>query len=141
MVVSHIVTSLKSLEVNPCNLNGWEHGSWCRPLHMGSQVLSPKHDNTFWRWGLQLVLRVGSSKNRDQTQLMRTFLKEIVQIPHSMIINHILMVAWGSNVGTFTSILGLANMSGTWHLGSILASGTWKVRKKWSRKNRSIGKL
>ena len=50
--------------------NGWEHGSWDVPLHMGSQVLSPKsqvwhgwlHGNTFWRWGLGLVLRIGLSK-------------------------------------------------------------------------------
>ena len=39
----------------------------------GSQVLSPKydmdclHDNTFWRWGLGLVLRVGSTKKLDPT--------------------------------------------------------------------------
>jgi hypothetical protein len=34
----------KSLEVNPCNLNHGEHGSWNLPLHMGSQVLSSKCD-------------------------------------------------------------------------------------------------
>ena len=34
----------KSLEVNPCNLKCWDHRSWYLPLHMGSQVLSPKYD-------------------------------------------------------------------------------------------------
>ena len=33
-----------SLEVNPCNLNRWERGSWDLPLHMESQVMSPKYD-------------------------------------------------------------------------------------------------
>lgn len=44
-------------------------------VHTGSQVLSPKsqlwyeylHDNTFRRWGLELVLWVGSSKMLDPT--------------------------------------------------------------------------
>ena len=29
-------TGPESLDVNACNLNRWEHGSWALPLHMGS---------------------------------------------------------------------------------------------------------
>ena len=39
---SHRVPSPKSHEVNPCNLNCWEHGSWDLPLHTRSQVLSSR---------------------------------------------------------------------------------------------------
>ena len=38
------VLSPKSHEVNLCDLNHWEHGSWDLPLHMGSQVLSLSYD-------------------------------------------------------------------------------------------------
>ena len=38
------VLILKSLEVNLCNLDHCEHGSWDLPLHMRSQVPSPKYD-------------------------------------------------------------------------------------------------
>ena len=46
----------KSLEVNPSNLNRWQHGSWDLPLHIREQVHvpSPKYDmdaymTTIWR--------------------------------------------------------------------------------------------
>ena len=38
------VLSPKSVEVNLCNLNHWEHGSWDLPLYTGPVVLSPKYD-------------------------------------------------------------------------------------------------
>ena len=38
------VLSPVSLEVNPCNLRCWEHGSWDLPLHTWFQILSPKYD-------------------------------------------------------------------------------------------------
>jgi hypothetical protein len=38
------VLSPKSLEVNPCNLNCQDHGSWDLPLDMGSQVLHLDYD-------------------------------------------------------------------------------------------------
>ena len=63
------VLNPESLEVNLCNLNRWEHGSWDLPLHVG--VPSPKsqvwhgclHGNTFWRWGLGVM----SSRKLDST--------------------------------------------------------------------------
>ena len=38
------VLSPQSLEVNPCNLNSWKHGSWDFTTSHGSQVLGPKYD-------------------------------------------------------------------------------------------------
>jgi hypothetical protein len=38
------VLSLKSLEVNPCNLNLKSMKVGTIPLHMGSQILSPNYD-------------------------------------------------------------------------------------------------
>jgi hypothetical protein len=38
------VLSPKSLELNPCNLNCWEYGSWDLWVHIGFQVPSPKYD-------------------------------------------------------------------------------------------------
>ena len=38
------VPSPKSREVNQCNLNRWEHGSWDLPLHTGLQVPSSRYD-------------------------------------------------------------------------------------------------
>ena len=40
----HRVPSPKSLEVNPCNLSRWEHGSLDLPLHTRSQNLMSKYD-------------------------------------------------------------------------------------------------
>ena len=68
-----VALSPSSLEVNPCNLNRRGQGSRDVPLHMGSKsyVLSPKYDmdayidNTFWRWGLELVLRRKAIPNFD----------------------------------------------------------------------------
>ena len=34
----------KSLEVDPCNLNCWEHESWDSPLRTWSQAASLKYD-------------------------------------------------------------------------------------------------
>jgi hypothetical protein len=70
---SNGVPSLKLLEVNMCNLHRWEHGSWDLSLQSGFQVLSPNsdmdacmHGPSFRRWGLILVLRIGSSKELTQ---------------------------------------------------------------------------
>jgi hypothetical protein len=38
------ILSSKSLEVNPSNLNHWEHGNWDLPLHIRSWVLRSKYD-------------------------------------------------------------------------------------------------
>ena len=60
------VVSLKSLKVNLCNLNRWEHGSWDLPLHMGSLILSPMYDMTHMpTWQLFLDVR---RKARPNTQ-------------------------------------------------------------------------
>ena len=99
----------KSLEINPCNLSCWEHGSWDLPFHTGSHNLKSQlwhgclHGNTFWRWGLGHVLRVGLSKKLDLTfhkSFINIFAWNNQDLP-LMIINHVLMVFLGSNVGTF----------------------------------------
>jgi hypothetical protein len=41
----------KSLEVNPCNLNRWEHRNWDLSLHMGSQV---PHGSLTWQHFLEV---------------------------------------------------------------------------------------
>jgi hypothetical protein len=62
------VLSPKSLEVNVCNLNCWEHGHWHIPLHTKSQVWHGcLHGNTSWRWGLWLTLRVVLREKLDPT--------------------------------------------------------------------------
>jgi hypothetical protein len=128
------VLSPKLLVVNSCNLNHKEHESWDLPLHTESQVFKSQvwhgclHGNTFWRWGLGLVLRARSSKklvptlntnpgnnftqnNKDQTW---------------MIINHVLMIYWGSKVGAF--------MSACRDLLTWVGLGTWDpiwIGPKW----------
>ena len=67
------ILSVKSLEVIPVQsqlLRAWMLG-----LTTSHGVLSPKsqvwhgclHDDTYWRWGLGFVLRVGLSKKLDPT--------------------------------------------------------------------------
>lgn len=63
------VLNSNSLEVNPCNLNYQEHGSWGLPPHTGSQV---QHGcllvNIIWKVRLgALCLRVGP-KTRPNSQ-------------------------------------------------------------------------
>jgi hypothetical protein len=86
---SHRIPSPKSLEVNPCNLNHWEHGSWDFPLHMGSQVLSPKYDmhaymaTLFEGEAWDLCCELGRAKNWTQlsTQLPQIFVHKKNQDP------------------------------------------------------------
>ena len=68
------VLSLKSTEITLCNLNRWEHGklglitSHGVPMCPKSQLWHGcLHGNTFWRWGLGLVLKEGLSKKSDPT--------------------------------------------------------------------------
>ena len=71
-----LYTGPKSLKVNSWNLSRWEHGRWDLPLHMGSQVISPKYDvdaymatlfgGKTWDlcWELSLSKRLNSTFNR-----------------------------------------------------------------------------
>ena len=113
------ILSPKSLEVNPCNLSHWEHGSWDLPLHTGSQVWHGcLHGNIFWRRGLRLVLRIVLSKMLDPTLKpsptnMFAWNNEDLTL---MIVNHMSMVSWGSKVGTLPPC---------WDLLTWVGLGTW----------------
>ena len=74
----------KSLEVNPCNLNFWEHGSWgLTTLQRG-----PKHDmdaymaTFFGGEAWDVCWDVGSTKSQTQlsTKVPRSFLHKIIKI-------------------------------------------------------------
>ena len=76
------------------------------------------HDNTFWRWGLGVVLRVGLRNNLDptfSTSLMIIFVYSNQDL-NLMIVNHILMVSWGSKV---------RKLPPCWDLLIRLGLGTW----------------
>ena len=99
------------------HVNGWSWKDYMILTSMPKNILrhymipNPKsqvwyrslHGNTFWRWALGLVLRLGSSKNLDP--ILNTSLTNIYaqnnQAPTSMIITRISMFSWGSNVGTW----------------------------------------
>ena len=116
------VLSPYSLEVIPCNLNHWEHGNWDLPLHMDSQVLSPKHDTNAYMatlfgdeaWDLCWDLDRAKSQTQLSTQDQQVCLHKIIKIQFRMNIKHILMIPWYSKVGNIASKLRLANMSATW---------------------------
>ena len=120
----------ESLEVNPCNINHWEHGNWDLPLH--TKVPSPKfqvcheclHGNIFISWDLGRVIRVGSSKQPDPTLNTSpvVFLPKIIKDPTLMIINHILTVSWDSKVGT---------SSPYWDRLTRVRLGTWDLGPVW----------
>ena len=74
------------------------------------------HGDAFWRWGLGLVLRVGLSKKLDptlNTTPAEYVVNKIIKIRLWWPLALILMVSWGSEVGDFASMLGLASGSGT----------------------------
>jgi hypothetical protein len=118
---SRVLTS-KSLEVSPCNLSHWEHGSG--DFVTTHKVPSPKHDvnacTTTLFVGDGLLLRVGSNIMGDptlNTSPNEYFTIKIIKIPTATIINHTLMTSWDSKVGTWTPKLGLGLHVGTWDLG------------------------
>jgi hypothetical protein len=84
------VPSPKSLELNPSNLNRWEHGRWDSRLH----------------WGSIHVLRAGSSKKLDPTfdtspvNMFPSNNQDLTLVTMS----HISMVSWGSKVGIFLHV-------------------------------------
>ena len=111
--MSHMVPSPKSLEINMCNLSRLEHGSCNLPLHMGpmSQVPNMTWMHTwqhFWRRGLGLVLRVGSSKKLDpslHTSPTICFFHKLIKIRLQWQSGRIWMISWdsewfGFHVGT-----------------------------------------
>ena len=61
------VLSSNSLEADPSDLSRWEHES-CEGLTTSNGVSCPKsrvwprclHSGTYWRWGLRLLLSVGT---------------------------------------------------------------------------------
>ena len=124
---SNMVPSLKSLDVNPCNLNCWKTWKLGLPTSHGAQVRSPKYDmdaymaTLFGGEAWDLCWQLGWTKSRIQlsTQVIWRILLEKNWDPTSMIIDHILMAPWGSKGGTLPSMLGLAylTMSGTWDPG------------------------
>ena len=107
--VSHKVPSLKSLEVNPCNLSHLEHGKSGLPLHMGSQVWHKcLHGNTVGRWGLGLVLWVGSRKK----------LGEILNTSLANILHWIIKIQLWWYLTTFSWFLEAQKLGLCLHVGS-----------------------
>ena len=104
---SQVIIS-KSHEVNPCILYCWEHRSWDLPLHTGSQVLSPKYDMDVYMTTLfggkawDLCCEVGRVKKLDpilNPRLVNIFPSNDKD-PTFIIFNHVLVITWGSQVGT-----------------------------------------
>ena len=58
LTTSHGVPSPKSLNVNPCNLSRWDHGSWDLPLHTWSQV--PSHSRSICAISVVESMEVGT---------------------------------------------------------------------------------
>jgi hypothetical protein len=120
----HMVPNLKSQVTHGQSVQSQLSRAWKVGTYHFTRVPSPSsrwwhgclHGNTFWRWGSGLVFGVGWSKKLDTT--LNTSPANCFPLnnqgPHLMIINHILMVSWGSTIGTLPFVLGLANMSGTW---------------------------
>ena len=108
-----------SLEVNPCIVSCWEHGSWDLPLQTRSRVWNAcSHGNTFWRRSSKLVVRVGSSKKTRPNSQHKScgIFAQSNQDLTLLIINYILMVAWVSKVGIVPPC---------WDLLTWLGLGTW----------------
>ena len=83
--------------------------AWKLGLTTSHRVSSPKsqvwhgclHDNTFWRWGLRLVLRFGLSKKARPNSPNKSWEYFCIKKnPTLMMTNHILTVSWGSKIGT-----------------------------------------
>ena len=100
--------SPKSCEVTPCNLSRWQHGNWDLPLHTGSQVLVP---SMTWMPTRQhfLEVRLGTcveswvkqkARPNSQHKSRECVFASNNQDHNLMMINFILMVSWGSKVGT-----------------------------------------
>ena len=124
------VLTPKSLEVSPCNLSHWEHGSG--DFVTTHKVPSPKHDmnacTTTFFVGDGLLLRVGSNRMGDltlNTSPNEYFTIKIIKIPTATIINHTLMTSWDSKVGTWPPCwdLGL----GTWD--SMRTGSSYKAKE------------
>ena len=109
----------KSLEVSPCNLNHWEHGSWDLPLHTGpkSQVPSMTWMRT-WQHLLKVRLEIGVESWLEEKATPNKSCKYfyIKSSRPSIIINHGRMVSWGSQVGTLPPC---------WDLLTWVGLGTW----------------
>jgi hypothetical protein len=103
-----VALSPKSHEVNPCNVDHWEHGSWDLPLHTWSQVQSPNYDMDAYMaalfggeaWDLCCELGRGQSETQLSTQVLQILLHKVIKIRLLMIFNHILVITRGSEVGT-----------------------------------------
>ena len=94
------ILAIESMEFGTCDFTiAWGHKSqvWHGSLH----------GNTLWRWDLGLSWRVGLSKKLDPT--LNTSPAYILAWTNQdltlMITNLILMVSWGSKVGTWYPIL------------------------------------
>jgi hypothetical protein len=102
------------------------------PVHTGSQVLSPKYDMDahvttiyIWRWGSELVLRVGSSKKLDPTLNTSPVNNSTQnnQDPTLMIINHILTFSWCSKI---------ESLPPCWELGPLLGNSEPAGSYRWT---------
>ena len=125
-------TGPKSLEVDPCDLSRWEHGSWDLPLPSWSKILGLKHDmDTYMatvvegevRWGEVWDLCwewVGWSKKLDPTLSTNPtrFCAKSNLNPTLLNVSHILMVSWGSKVGTLCPC---------WNLQPWVGLGSWDL--------------
>ena len=69
LVPSHLRLICATLAVESMEV-GTQHFTWI-PSPKSQLCYKYLHDNTFWRWGLALVLRVGSSKKLDPTLNIR----------------------------------------------------------------------
>ena len=111
---SHGVLSPKSQvpshEVNPCKLNSRERRIWHLPLHTRFQVLSPNYDVDAYM-AKKLEVRLGDLWCNwvEQSARPNSQPKSCVLFWHKiMMINHVLLITWGSQVGTLPP---------TWDLG------------------------
>jgi hypothetical protein len=96
------VVGPKSLEVDPCNLSHWEHGSWDLPLHIGSQGLTLKYDMdayiaTFFgdeAWDIWWELGRTKPRSNSQHKSLALFLHKVIKIqdPTLMNLNHTLVL-------------------------------------------------
>ena len=110
------VTWGQSMQSQP--LGGWKLGF--TSSHGVSSLKSQLwhgclHDDTFWRWDLGLGMQVGSSKKLDPT-LIPSLVSIIAwnnQDLTLMILNHILVIAWGLQVGTLSPCWDLLTWVGT----------------------------
>jgi hypothetical protein len=101
---------------------------WDLLLHTRSQVWHGcLHDDTFWRWGLGLVLRVGSSKMLDPTldKSLKKILLEVIIFNFNEYKTYFIDL-WRLKSWDFASISGLAKL--TW-----VGCGTWDLEPHVNR--------